>query len=100
MVIIQIDRNQSCCWTQSVDLNGFLTVSYIFIRLDFTVDWLFAEARKVQDADELKYDIAPFVKKPVPKLTRPLTVGGLDKRSSDISWKKIKNPQPDGKFGE
>ncbi len=44
----------------------------------------------------MKYDISTFINKSPPKLKRPLTVGGLDRKSAENCWKLIKNPQ-DGK---
>jgi hypothetical protein len=51
----------------------------------------------VKEEEEDSYDISSFINRAPPQMKRPLTVGGLDKKSAESCWKAIKNPIQDGK---
>jgi hypothetical protein len=54
-------------------------------------------AKLAKEEEEVSYDISSFINRAPPQMKRPLTVGGLDKKSAESCWKAIKNPIQDGK---
>jgi hypothetical protein len=73
----------------------------LFLLISFFLFYLFlisTDVSKKLGEDDLKYDISSIIHRPAPKMKRPLTVGGLDKKSVDNYWKLLKNPNKDGKL--